>query len=54
MTAADWVALYAADAPGLPQTECRDCGTAEVVDDEIGVFRLCPSCTSGSLRPRSA
>lgn len=47
----DWAALFALDAPRLEPAVCEECGTAKVPDAEMAYFRLCPSCTPGSLRP---
>ncbi|MFG1839108.1 hypothetical protein ACGFH8_11815 [Micromonospora sp. NPDC049175] len=48
---ADWTDLFALDAPRLDPPVCEKCGTPKVPDAEMAYFRLCPSCTSGSLRP---
>lgn len=47
----DWAPLFALDAPRLGPPSCEECGTAKVPDAEMAYFRLCPSCTPGSLRP---
>lgn len=47
----DWANLFAVDTPPLSPALCAECGTEKVPDVEMSYFLLCPSCTSGSLRP---
>jgi hypothetical protein len=48
---ADWAPLFAHDTLALPVPRCRDCEAEKVGDAEMNYFRLCPNCTTGTLRP---
>jgi hypothetical protein len=46
----DWVDLIALDnSVTPPATTCPGCGVVEVPDSELGIFPVCPTCTTGSL-----
>lgn len=49
----DWAAYIKRTTPLAvePPAPCFRCGTPRVADDELHVFYLCPSCSTGSLRP---
>lgn len=49
----DWSAYITRTTPVTVDrpAPCFRCGTPRVADDELGVFWLCPSCSTGSLRP---
>jgi hypothetical protein len=51
----DWVDLITLDNSATPPTTtCPGCGGVEVPDSEVGIFPVCPTCTTGSLLPGSS